>query len=59
MHEVRRVLGSDQAASRWMEAPLAVFGGDTPARLVGAGRTQEVLDQIGACRPATRQASDV
>lgn len=53
MHEVRRILGSDEAASAWMEAPLPVFGGETPALLVGAGRAQEVLDQIGACRPAT------
>lgn len=52
MHEVRRVLGSDEAAGRWMEAPLAMFGGETPALLVGAGRVQEVLDQIGACPPA-------
>lgn len=52
MHAVRRILGSDEAASRWMEAPLAAFGDKTPALLVGAGRVQEVLDQISACLPA-------
>jgi uncharacterized protein (DUF2384 family) len=51
MHEVRRVLGSDEAASIWMEAPLAAFDGKTPAALVGAGRAREVRDQIGACPP--------
>ena len=44
MHEARRVLGSDEAASAWMEAPLPALHGQSPAQLVGAGREQEVLD---------------
>jgi uncharacterized protein (DUF2384 family) len=46
MHAVRAVLGSDDAASAWMEAPLAAFDGSTPARLVGEGRADEVLGHI-------------
>jgi uncharacterized protein (DUF2384 family) len=46
MHEVRRVLGSDEAASAWMEAPLDAFGGQAPAHLVAAGREQAVLDYV-------------
>jgi uncharacterized protein (DUF2384 family) len=51
MHAVRRVLGSDEAASGWMEAPLAAFAGKTPAALVGEGREQEVLEQVRALKP--------
>lgn len=50
MHEVRRVLGSDEAASSWMEAPLAAFDGKTPAALVAAGRENEVVDHIRALK---------
>jgi uncharacterized protein (DUF2384 family) len=46
MHEAKRVLGSDAAASSWMEAPLAAFEGKTPAALVGAGRENAVLEHI-------------
>lgn len=46
MHEVRGVLGSDEAASSWMEAPLAAFEGKTPAVLVADGRENEVLEHI-------------
>ena len=51
MHEAKRVLGSDEAASSWMEAPLAAFEGKTPAALVGAGREREVLEQVRAMKP--------
>jgi uncharacterized protein (DUF2384 family) len=47
MHAVKGVLGSDEAASGWMEAPLAAFAGKTPAMLVAEGREKEVLAQIG------------
>ena len=50
MHEVRRVLGSDEAASAWMEAPLAAFDGKTPAALVAEGREAEVIKQVGAAK---------
>ncbi|MFC5548391.1 MbcA/ParS/Xre antitoxin family protein [Massilia aerilata] len=43
MHAVRAVLGSDDAASAWMETPLAAFGNHAPAQLVGEGRVDEVL----------------
>ena len=46
MHEARQVLGSDDAASGWMEAPLAAFEGRTPAQLVTQGREQALLDHI-------------
>jgi uncharacterized protein (DUF2384 family) len=52
MHEARRVYGTDEAASSWMEAPLAAFGNQTPAQLVVAGREQEVLEHVRGLKPA-------
>ena len=46
MHAVRSIVGSDEAASSWMEAPLAAFGGETPARLIAAGRENAVLEHV-------------
>jgi uncharacterized protein (DUF2384 family) len=46
MHAVRAVLGNDDAASAWMEAPLAAFGGSTPAALVDEGRVDDVLAHV-------------
>jgi uncharacterized protein (DUF2384 family) len=46
MHAVRAVLGNDDAASAWMEAPLAALGGSTPAQLVNDGRVDEVLAHV-------------
>jgi uncharacterized protein (DUF2384 family) len=46
MHAVRAVLGNDDAASAWMEAPLAEFNGSTPAQLVNDGRVDEVLAHV-------------
>jgi len=43
MHEARSVLGSDDAADRWMNAPLAELGERTPAQLVNEQRIDEVL----------------
>jgi uncharacterized protein (DUF2384 family) len=51
MHEATRVLGSDAAASRWMEAPLAAFEGKTPAVLVGDGRENALLEHIRSLTP--------
>ena len=51
MHEVRAVVGNDDAASNWMEAPLAAFEGKTPAALVGDGRENEVLEHIRSLKP--------
>ena len=46
MHEARQVLGNDDAASAWMEAPLPAFEGRTPAQLVAQGGEQALLDHI-------------
>jgi uncharacterized protein (DUF2384 family) len=46
MHAVRAVLGGDDAASAWMEAPLAAFEGRTPAQLVNEGRVDELLAHV-------------
>lgn len=46
MHRVREFVGSDDAASAWMEEPLPKFDGKTPAQLVSEGRTEEVLGYI-------------
>ena len=51
MHEAKRVLGSDEAASTWMEAPLAAFDGMTPAALVGEGREHAVLEHVRSMKP--------
>lgn len=46
MHEVRKLVKTDDAASAWMEQPLAALDGKTPAGAVAAGREQDVLDVI-------------
>ena len=46
MHRVREIVGNDDAASAWMEEPLAKFDGRTPAQLVGDGRVEDVLGYI-------------
>jgi uncharacterized protein (DUF2384 family) len=46
MHEVRGLLGGDDAANEWMNRPLAAFDGKTPAQLVGEGREMEVLAHV-------------
>jgi uncharacterized protein (DUF2384 family) len=51
MHAARAVAGSDEAASNWMNAPLAALGGKTPAELVGAGREDEVLSYARTLKP--------
>jgi len=43
MHAARGALGSDDAASSWMEQPLDALGGKSPAQAVAEGREQEVL----------------
>ena len=43
MHAVQGVLGSDDAASAWMESPLPALGGVSPAQAMSAGREEEVL----------------
>lgn len=53
MHAARAVLGSDDAASAWMEAPLAAFDGKTPATLVSDGRVDAVLAHVRALKAST------
>jgi uncharacterized protein (DUF2384 family) len=55
MNAIRAIVGSDDAASNWMEQALPEFGGQTPSQLVGAGREQEVLDHIRALQPGPRK----
>ncbi|RZA33311.1 MAG: DUF2384 domain-containing protein [Lysobacteraceae bacterium] len=43
MHEVRGIVGGDEAASAWMNEALQALGGKTPAEAVGEGREDEVL----------------
>jgi uncharacterized protein (DUF2384 family) len=46
MHEVRSVVGTDDAASTWMNEPLRIFGDKTPAEVVSDGRENDVIDYI-------------
>lgn len=46
MHRMKGIAGSDDAASAWMEKPLAEFDGKTPAQLVNEGRVDDVLGYI-------------
>lgn len=43
MHEVRGIVGGDEAASAWMNEAVQALGGRTPAEAVGEGREDEVL----------------
>jgi uncharacterized protein (DUF2384 family) len=43
MHAARGKLGGDEAASAWMEQPLAALGGKSPAQAVAEGRVDEAL----------------
>jgi len=46
MHEVRGILGSDDAASAWMDEPRAALGGKSAAQAVGEGREDAVLAHV-------------
>jgi len=46
MHEVRKVLKSDDAASSWMEQAVPALGGKSPAQLVRDGRADALLAHI-------------
>ena len=43
MHEARQVLGSIEAADRWMTTIQPELGESTPAQLVADGRLDDVL----------------
>ncbi|MEH6435230.1 MbcA/ParS/Xre antitoxin family protein [Massilia sp. DD77] len=46
MHEVRAIVGTDDAANDWMNRVLPALGGKTPAQLVGEGREAEVREYL-------------
>lgn len=46
MHEVRAIVGSDDAASAWMNEAQGALGGRTAAEAVGEGRADEVLAYV-------------
>lgn len=46
MHEVRGIVGSDDAANVWMNEAQAAFGGKSAAEAVGEGREDEVLAHV-------------
>ncbi len=46
MHEVRAIVGNDDAASAWMSEPQPALGGKTAAEAVGEGREGEVLAHV-------------
>lgn len=46
MHEVRKLLKSDDAAGAWMEQAVPALGGKTPAELIREGRAHDVLAHI-------------
>ncbi|SNT35568.1 Protein of unknown function [Noviherbaspirillum humi] len=53
MHLVRDAVGSDEAASDWMNQPSPALGGLTPGQLVEQGREEEALRHAAALkRPA-------
>lgn len=46
MHEVRAILGSDDAASAWMNEAQQALGGKSAAEALGEGREDEVLAYV-------------
>jgi len=50
MHTVRGIVGSDDAASAWMNAPLPALDGKTPAQLVSDGRENDVLAYVDSLK---------
>jgi uncharacterized protein (DUF2384 family) len=46
MHEVRGILGNDEAASTWMNEAQPALGGKSAAEAVGEGREDEVLAHV-------------
>lgn len=51
MHQVRNIVGNDDAANAWMNEALPAFEGKTPAELVSEGREEAVLAHISALKP--------
>lgn len=50
MHEVRAIVGGIDAASAWMNEPLAALGGKSAAEAVGEGREDAVLAHVRALK---------
>ncbi|MDQ9169476.1 MbcA/ParS/Xre antitoxin family protein [Oxalobacteraceae bacterium R-40] len=53
MHKARQIVGSDDAASAWMEKPLSALNGKTPSALVSEGRADDVLVYIDSLKPGS------
>jgi uncharacterized protein (DUF2384 family) len=51
MHEAKTVVGSDDAASNWMNEPVAALGGKTPSQVVSEGGENDVLAYIRSLKP--------
>lgn len=51
MHRAKEIVGSDDAASAWMNEALPTFAGKTPAELVNEGREEAVLAYISSLKP--------
>ena len=54
MHEVRGVLGSDDAASVWMESSQPVLGGQSAAQAVSEGREEDVLAYVRTLKAGSK-----
>lgn len=50
MHKAKEFTGSDDAASLWMNTPLAELDGQTPAQLADAGQAEDVLRYIDSLK---------
>lgn len=50
MHAMAQLLKNENAASAWMEQPLAALDGKSPAQAIAAGDAQRVHAHIGTLR---------
>ncbi len=50
MHQVKDMVGSDDAASAWMNQALPALGGKTPAALLNEGGEEQVLAYISTLK---------
>lgn len=55
MHAARGVLGNDDAANTWMNAPLGAFDGRTPAQLVNEERVEDALAQVAMLKDGAKR----
>lgn len=50
MHAMTQLLKNEDAASAWMEQPLAALDGKSPAQVIAAGEAQQVHTYIQSLR---------